>query len=240
MSPKDQSPKAQPAKDKPATELFPADSKGISPYYPKQLIDIFVAPGQFFSAQAALGKPLNVWIASLLIGFSSVFYGISNVVVLFKQGNEDLKPPPEILSSWGELWLFLLVGGFVLGIILWIVGGWWFRVRLVLSGAPEPDGQMARLVYIYSTLVRSLPAFITLLVWSFLYPNLDVAYEQGALFVSQFLSAIFLFGELITAYIGIKTLFSVDRARAMLWFVFAPAVMYAVSLGDDILSDLYL
>ena len=42
--------------DKTAAELFPPDSKGISPYHPKQLIAIFVDPQHFFSVGAALAR----------------------------------------------------------------------------------------------------------------------------------------------------------------------------------------
>ncbi len=227
-------------KDKKAAELFPPEGKGISPYHPNQLLDIFSAPGQFFSAEATLGKPFNVWIATWLMGLSIAFSNINRSVVSIKRGDGGPELPAEILSSWGELWMGLALAGFVMGIILWLVGGWWFQTRLLLSGAPKPDGQMARLVYVYSSLVRSLPTFITLIVWNFLYPNLDAAYSQGGIFVFQFFSIIFLFGELITAYVATKTLFSVDQPRAILWFVFAPAAWYTASIGQDLLSYFYL
>jgi len=233
-------PKDKPAKDKTATELFPPEGKGTSPYHPNQLLNIFTAPEQFFVAEIALGRPLNVWIATWLMGFAISFSAINRGIVAFKQGDSSVEPPAELLASWSELWMGLALAGFVLGIIVWLVGGWWFQLRLLLCGAPEPDGQMARLVHIYAALVRSLPTLITLIVWSFLYPNLDAAYTQGGLFVSQFLTVIFLFGELITAYIGVKTLFSVDRPRALLWFIFVPAAWYTANLSQDLLSYFYL
>lgn len=233
-------PKEKPAKDKTAAELFPPEGKGISPYHPNQLLNIFTAPGAFFSTQTALGKPLNVWIATWLMGFAIAFSTVNRSIVGFNRGDSSLEPPAEILSAWGELWMGLALAGFVFGMLLWLIGGWWFRMRLLLCGAPEPDGQVARLVFIYSALVRSLPALITLILWGFLYPNLDAAYSQGGIFVSQFLSIIFLFGELITAYIGVKTLFSVDQPRALLWFIFAPAAWYTASIGQDLLSYFYL
>ncbi|MGD1865003.1 MAG: hypothetical protein ACFB0D_10645 [Phormidesmis sp.] len=233
-------PKEKPTKDKTATELFPPEGKGISPFHPNQLLNIFGAPREFFSTETALGKPINVWLATWLMGFATAFTNINRSVVAFKRGDSSLEPPTEILSSWSELWMGLALAGFVLGILFWLVGGWWFRVRLVLSGAPEPDGQMARLVYVYAALVRSLPTLIILITWSFLYQNLDAAYAQGGIFVSQFLGIIFLFGELITAYIGVKTLFSVDQPRAILWFIFAPTVWYIISIGQNLLSYFYL
>ncbi|MEM9151983.1 MAG: hypothetical protein AAGB19_16225, partial [Cyanobacteria bacterium P01_F01_bin.3] len=230
----------KPDKDQKATDRFPPEGKGVSPYHPNQLLNIFAAPGAFFSAEIALGKPINVWIATWLLGFATAFSNINRSVVSFKRGESSLEPPSEVLYSWSDLWMGLLLAGFVFGILLWLFGGWWFHIRVLLSGAPEPDGQVARLVYIYSALVRSLPAFVTLIVWSILYQNLDDAYTQGGLFVSQFLSIIFLFGELITAYIGVKTLYSVDQPRAMVWFIFAPAAWYTVSIGQTILSYFYL
>lgn len=233
--PKDD-PQKRPQKNKTAATLFPPNSKGISPYSPNHLIDVFIDPQRFFRTdgagdKASLGRPIHLFIAALLLGISSVLYVILGDTLLVITENSDApRVPLELINSWVELWMGLLVGGVVTSAFLWFVAGWWFRERVLLSGARRPDFRLARIVYVYASLVRSLPPLLMLLIWSFRYPNYAAVSSQE-IFVAAALSVVFSCGELVTAYIGVRTLFDVDKWRAGIWFVMGPAVWYAVALS---------
>lgn len=216
-------------KGKTAAELFPPDGKGISPYHPQQLLDIFVAPRDFFIAGATLGKSLNCTLAAWLMGFVALFYVVLGDTFLTMEG-EASQLPPELLQSWAQLWTTLLVGGAIVGVFVWVVGGWWFQMRVLLSGAPKPDLRLSRLVFVYAGLARSLPPLIMLVLWTLRYPNY-AAVPTREVFIGATLCLVFAFGELTSAYVGVNTLFRVDGVRSLIWFIVGPAAWYVISLG---------
>ena len=218
-------------KGQPAATLFPSNSQGISPFSPNHLIDIFIDPQRFFSTEAALGRPFSLFITALLLGLSTVLYVIlGDTLLVITETIDAPRIPPDLINSWVELWMGLLVTGVVTSAFLWFVAGWWFRERALLSGARRPDFQLSRIVYVYSSLVRSLPLLLMLLVWTFRYPNYAAVPSQE-IFIASALSVVFSCGELVTAYVGVRTLFDVDKWRAGIWFVMGPAVWYAVALS---------
>lgn len=223
--------KGQRPKDGKAEELFPVDGDGTSPYHPKHFLDIFIAPQDFFSAKLALGKPIYLVLAGWLQGVVFILIGIGQEVARSKMGLSTQELPEELLNSWPTMWMSLYMTSAIVGTIMWFVGGYLFKLRVLLSGVPEPDLPLARIIYIYSSLVRSLPLFILLIAWTILYPNYGEAFDQGAIKLAELLNIVFSLGEMITAYIGVRTLFSVDRRRALLWFVVAPAAWFAANFS---------
>ena len=212
-------------------ELFPPTSHGISPYHPRHLLDIFVAPGHFFNTEAALGKPLNLMFAAWLLGLSSILYvAIGDRLLGITKKGVQSNLPPEVLTSWLSLWSVAIGGGIVVGAFLWVLAGWWFRERVLLSGARRPNLRLSRIVYVYASLVRSLPPLVITLIWTLRYPSYGAVPAQE-IYIAAALSIVFSCGELISAYIGVKTLFAVDRWKAGIWFVLAPAVWYTVALS---------
>lgn len=214
-----------------AGTLFPKNSRGVSPYRPDRLVDIFIDPRRFFSTEASLGRPTHLFIAVLALGISSILSWIlTDTLLVITEKATEAKIPSGLINSWVELWMLLLVGGVAASGVLWLVAGWWFRERVLLSGASRPDFRLSRIVYVYSSLVRSLPPLIMLAIWSIRYPNY-AAVPAKEIFVAAALIVVFSCGELVTAYIGVKTLFEVDKWRAGIWFVMGPAVWYVVALS---------
>ena len=224
-------------KDGKAIELLPVDVDGQSPYLPKHFLDIFLAPQDFFSAKLSLGKPIYIILAGWLLGIALILIAIGQAVARSRLGLIAQEPPEELLASWPDLWMSFYLVGAAIGALMWFAGGYLFKLRVLLSGAPEPDLQLARIVYIYSSLVRSLPLFILLIVWCIISPYYGVAFDQGAVKLAELLNIVFSLGEIITAYIGVRTLFSVDRRRALIWFVVGPAAWFAANFSTVVLMQ---
>lgn len=225
-------PPTKPPEGQTAADLFPTNSNASSPYWPTHLIDIFIDPRRFFSSKTALGNPVYLIIAVVIAGLSE---GISHVDQLLLETEiggaqnswEDLAP---MLQSWPTFWVTSLLGSVITGALLWVIGGWLFRLRVRLSGAPDPDPRLSRIVFAYSLLVRTLPHLLLVLFWAFAYEGYGEAFGKN-MGLSLLLTSGFAFGELFSAYTGVVTLFAVERARARLWFMIAPAVFYAFSLA---------
>lgn len=234
-------PNQEPKKQSPDQETntygpnpFPTDGEGISPYSLKYLIDIFIEPQQFFSGEAALGQPLYLLIAVWLAGLSYCFYSIEQNLLATDRGIDlsasIVETLDAIVAAWPSFWMRSLISSLLCGLMLWIIGAWWFRVRIQLSGDLNPNPRLAKVVYFYSLLVKSLPHILLVVIWTVMYPSYKAAFSEGKMLVTL-LTAAFGFGELFTAYVGVKTLFTVSKTGAQVWFVALPAAFYAFGLA---------
>ncbi|MEM6451177.1 MAG: hypothetical protein AAF703_12770 [Cyanobacteria bacterium P01_D01_bin.105] len=213
-----------------ADTLFPRDRKEISPYRPRQLVNLFLATRAFFSPTAALGNQGYLAIACWIIGTSITMTRLEQELIKAELGRPDVNLNIfELILGWPIFWALALALGLVAGWLFWFVGGWWFRLRLRFSGATNPDPRMSRLVMVYAGLVSALPHLVFVLWWMLLYENYLAAYAQDVVLTAVLFALSF--WELFVAYRGIRKLFSVDRWRARLWFVILPALMYLTTFG---------
>ena len=136
---------------------------------------------------------------------------------------------PFITGSWLGFWSWVLAAGVLSGLGLWWIGGWWYRVRLSWLGAADPDERLARLVFVNSSFVFAGPVVAFTMIQTLAYPTYAEAYASED--PAAFLLLVFLLWSLISNYIGVRTLFSVSRWKARLWFVILPGSLYVVALG---------
>ena len=152
------------------------------------------------------------------------FYGIAGII---DQVGIKSMMNPDLLQgiTWEELWGFTLLGGIVSGWLYFRIGGWWFRVRLGFAGATEPDKGLARRVYIFASMVVSLPALLTQVLETGTHATpWDSSQSEGS-FWHLFL-LIFPFWSVWSSYVGVRTAFEVRRGLAVLWFLVLPVAAY--------------
>ena len=196
-----------------------------SPFLPRNVLKLFLRPGEFFSGRLALEEPVNYFIVAWIVG-------IAGAVGRFDQ--QLLRPEPKQLfvlvsKSWILFWLFVLVAGAIGSVGIWWIGGWWYHVRIRWSGCKEPDKTLARLVYIYSSLVQAGPSVLLTLIWTFYFANYYEAF--GADELVSVVILIFPFWSIACSYIGVRTRFEVETWKAFIWFVILPAIVFIVAFG---------
>jgi hypothetical protein len=217
--------------DQPTPELPPPIGPAPSPFWPQHLVDLFVRPTRFFESQLALGKTPYVLLVTWALGISAALDRIDTRIM-----QAELSDRPErwraiepVVGTWPRLWAVVLLAGALSGAVYWWVGGWWCKVRLRWSGAPDPDPRLARLLLIYSSFVFAGPAVLALVGQTALYESYLDAYEQETAFSTAVVVAVF--WSLFTTYKGAAALFPVRRGRARLWFVALPALFFFLAMG---------
>ncbi len=216
----------------PSPELPPPITAGTSPLWPQHLIDLFLRPRSFFSGQLALGSTPYVVLVTWCYGISNAIDRIDTEIVRAELGRPRPfwdQMAPYIVDSWQGFWLWVLGSGAFGGLLLWWIGGWWYRVRIRWSGVPDPDKRMARLLFVYSSFVIAGPAVLWTVLQTLLYPNYAVAYAADEWFWLALL--VFAFWSIGTSYIGVRTLFPVTASRALAWFVVLPIAAYVMVFG---------
>src|SRR5581483_12016548 len=82
-------------------------------------------------------------------------------------------------DAWSDFWVWVIGLGAVVGLFLWLMGGWWYHLRLRWSGAQDPNRLKSHLLYVYSSLVVSGPTMIIAFLWTVMLPNYRYVLVQG-------------------------------------------------------------
>jgi hypothetical protein len=161
--------------------------------------------------------------AALIVGVAEAMERITAELVQRDLGAGG-RVPDEVLESWTAYWATCLIFGVIGAILYYAIGGWWFRVRLKLSGDAEPDPRLARQVYIYASLIIGLPTVVLTVIDSIHYPT-PLAAERGAQWW-WIASALLPFWSVYASYRGVRTLFDAVRWKAVIWFFVLPSLFF--------------
>jgi hypothetical protein len=135
-----------------------------------------------------------------------------------------------VVESWSSYWAICAVGGAVAACLFYVLGGWWYRLRIRWSGAVNPDASLSRRVYILASMVYAFPTVLLGMVYSAIYPTPLAAAWESPLWADLGV-IVFLFWSVYTSYRGVRSLFDVDRWKARGWFLILPTVFYLIALG---------
>ncbi len=203
-----------------------------SPLLPRNLVDLFVRPRRFFTGQLALGKTPYIIVAAWCYGIATSVDRIDQEILKSQLGRSNpfaQRLVSTVTESWPLFWAWVLAIGAINGLLLWLIGGWWYRKRLRWSGAADADKRLARLTYIYSSFVLAGPLVLATLFRTALYPNYAAA--SDAMESLSVLMLVFPFWSVATSYAGATALFPVSKGRARLWFLILPIVFYVLIVG---------
>jgi hypothetical protein len=143
---------------------------------------LLLKPARFFSDARRLDRKPEV---ALVAWLSGIEYALGRVKTsIFKA---ELGRPmggwgtlgPWLSESWIHLWAFILGTGAINAVVLWYLGGWWYRKRLAWSGATGVDARLPRVVYVYQDLVYSVPVLLVLVMQTLLFARPGVPMRFG-------------------------------------------------------------
>lgn len=203
-----------------------------SPLLPKNLINLFIRPVKFFSSQIALGKRPYVffvtWCYGAVLCIDRLDQGLLRAYLgRPKPGWETFGP--FLVGSWLNFWVFVLAAGALSGLLIWYLGGLWYRIRLGLSGHVQPDKRLTRLVYIYSSFVAAIPVLIVTTVQTLIHNNFHEAWLSETRWSNIIL--VFPFWSCVVSYKGAVTVFQLQHKKALAWFLILPFIFYFLALG---------
>lgn len=203
-----------------------------SPFLPSNLLNLFFRPRRFYSSPVAFQSAPYTYFFAWLFGIADVMNRVDENIARAEIGVPRASwdtLQSLVAQGWLRYWLLVLVFGAIGAPILWWIGGWFYKLRLRFSDAEQPDGQLARSIYVSAAFVRSAPVLITTLIYTLAYPSYLDAY-----FSDEMLSVVLLlfpFWSAIVSYVGVQQCFEVTTWKARLWFIILPILFNILGLG---------
>lgn len=191
------------------------------------LFHLFFRPKRFFAHFPRMATAFTLAYATWIVGIAGVMSRISMEQIKEDFGRSGSAILDAALESWPSYWLFCAAAGALGGMMFYAIGGWWYRVRLELSGADWPDARLARRVYIFASLIADLPLVLVTASQAAFYatPLAAERADPGWWYLGMMLLP---FWSVYASYRGVRTLFDVVRWKARIWFLVLPSLVYGM------------
>lgn len=200
------------------------DESPRSPNYALWLYYLYFRPVKFFREFVVEHLWFTTAVAALLYGMSGAIGRLHSSMM---RGSVSSRTQ-WAFQSWGTYFTVAITAGIFGACIYFLLGGWWYRVRLLWSGAENPDRTLARRVYVYASTVHALPVVLSAVWEATQYASPTAAFNAPAM-VWSYVLMIMPFWSTIVSYIGVRTVFKVRGFRPTLWFLILPMLVYIVA-----------
>ncbi len=171
--------------------------------------------------------------SSALMGLFAWMMGlglcISRVDFYFYHHGKRLSLHDIASQSWGQFWPYLGAYAIFVTIIVYLIGGWWYRLRIRFSGGGKVDAYVSRRVYIFSYQVFVIPIIIRSIFETFCFATpLEAKASESLLYdIFPIIGAILLLWSSYISYRGVRVCFEVRKWAARIWFIIIPVLYYA-------------
>jgi len=134
-------------------------------------------------------------------------------------------------TSWGEIWVIVILIGIFTGALGYYIGGWFYNVRIGWSKGKR-DINMSRNINLFTSLPISLTSILMLLLNQLSYGEdyLNYYYSDASavdvVFFFVFVTAIIYTIRL--SYKAVRETMHVEKKRAIGWFIVAPTILYTL------------
>lgn len=195
-----------------------------SPFVPRHLVDLLLSPRSFFTGQLALGKTPYLLAVIWVVGMAAAVANLNGALATAALDGAL----PDGAQSWTAYWTAAASAGAVAGLLYWLIGGWWFTLRVRWAGATAIPRQRAKLVMIYADFVQAAPIVLLSAAWTLSFPSFAAASAKAPR--TDWLLLLLPFWSTWIGYVGVRAVFGVSGWRPRLWFLILPALFYLLAL----------
>ncbi|WP_223034055.1 YIP1 family protein [Hanstruepera marina] len=136
------------------------------------------------------------------------------------------------VNDWIGFWISAVIAGAIGGYIVYLIGGWFYDVRLKWAkGSGNLD--LSRRLYLYSNFYLNLTIIFICIVETIKNRKPYDPFEDFQLFdaVSILFLLFFIFHSIYLSFTGVTTLTDVDKKLATVWFAILPTLLYIFLFG---------
>ncbi len=210
-----------------------AQAADLRPLRLADLFDLYSRPRRFFTSGIDLGALAALLPVAWIVGAVNASGRLDTAIARYEMGvqRSSWQLIEAIVSGpWVYYWAWILGFGILAALISYWLGGWWYRMRMYMSGSERDiDKAVPRQLYIYSELVAALPALIITMIYTASFASYMEAYRSDEMYSLVLL--IFPFWSIAVSYVGVTARFSLKPWPARFWFIIFPVLFYLVVLG---------
>lgn len=192
------------------------------PWEPWWLLRLVFSPKKFFAENLPGAPDIAVNFIVMTVGVALVAQRMaettSNAVISAKMTGAVGAKVPD--TTWMAFWMSATIGGMFGGWLRYLIGGWWYRVRINWSGDWKANSEYARVVFIHSELVWAAPVLMGLVYETIAYATPTAAAGQsmvGLIVIPAMLYSYY------CSFRGVIESFDVGEMKAAAWFLVLPA-----------------
>jgi len=138
--------------------------------------ELLINPKSFFKYQFSTGENSNYTIALIVFGLG---YGINKLdTQLMKFDLKGKLDDIDFLNNWIPFWAASLIGGMIGGYIFYLIGGWFYNVRIKWSRG-EGNIEKARKLFLFSSFY---PYLVIILITIYETFRNDIPYDPTTAF----------------------------------------------------------
>ncbi len=185
------------------------------------LFDLYVRPTTFFRTFANATWPALTVLCAWLLGIRIA----ADRIATYQMRTSGSGQHSIIPDDWTFYWIFVVAVGAMSGALYYVIGGWWYRVRVRWSGGgSDTDPKLVRRVYLYASLVASIPFLISEISNTLTYQRPSQTW-LGVFDVWMWVFIASLLWSYVVSYRGVREVFGVRRVPGMIWFVALPSAL---------------
>lgn len=179
---------------------------------------IFIRPRAFFESIAVSHNPMLTLACVWVFGMSNATNRLAKII----RGPVDSQPLDD---SWTLTWAAILGLGLVAGGIAYVIGGWWYSVRLRWSGVEAPSRRVATRVYISAAQVMAVPNVAMAAIASTVYATPFDAAISPELGTWSLVMILLMLWSYVVSYVGVRTVFRARLWPSRFWFLILPSAL---------------
>lgn len=195
----------------------------------KSILNLYINPKKFFEKNN-LKKYL--FAATWIVGISQVIDNIDSKLSRLNYNSVF----NFFIDSWLAYFSLILILGLISGQIVYYIRGFWYNLRLKWCSIDTHDEEKGREIFIYTSLISSIPGILISIVYPFFFSNYREAFYSDSIF--ELILIIFPVWAIINSYITIKHNFDLKNSTTVIWFLILPIISYTGLILLTVLTSL--
>jgi hypothetical protein len=212
----------------------PQHTQPLKPLSINGLLCLLGRPKDFFSGAFNLKHIPSLLVIGFLCGLerSNAAFSLTNL------STEQIADVYKGLSpAWSEVWIgFLPVAAFM-GLLKWLVGGFWYNIRATWCGYEGGDTMFARSIFMFTEAIVAIPMVLHLMAQTLIYADPMAAQLDTNTSAFSLVAIVLGTVSILISYYAVQRLLNISGPKTRLWFLVLPLSAQCFALVSLVLSS---
>ena len=204
-----------------------APTHALKPLSVNGLLCLMGRPKDFFSGAFDLKHIPSLLIIAYICGLerANAAFSLTNI------SPEQISAAYNgVAPQWSQVWVDLLPMAGFMGLLKWLVGGFWYNLRATWCGYKDGDTLLVRSTFIFTEAIVAIPLVLHLIMQTLIYSDPMAASLDTAPGALQVVSIALGTLSIIISYYAIQTRLGLSGNQTRLWFLVLPLSLQLLAI----------